>query len=213
MNNRVLIVDDHEVFRLGIKMILIETGLLVDETNNESKFTRLITKFKYNLIILDYYLPNLNGERLFFLLQKHAVKCPVIFLTALESPQVLSRLLSYNINGILLKSSSLSYIKTGIIGVLNGQISIDQTIFSLINSSYDVIEHDHEILAQFSNLTEREIEVIQLIADGLINKEIGDKLNISKRTVDVHRNNILKKITAKSFCELVILAYKCNVIH
>lgn len=211
-NKRILIVEDHDIFRLGVKMVLIETGYTVDEAKSEDEFLNLIRTNQYELIILDYFLPNVNGERIFFKLKQHNVSSPIAFLTALENPKIISRLLSYGVKGLMLKSSSLSSIRQGILDVLNGKIYIDTEIFPLINSSFEEPGEFSESVAHFSTLTKREVEVIQLIADGLVNKEIAEKMNISKRTVDTHRRNILSKIPAKSFSSLTIMAYRLRII-
>lgn len=211
-NKRILIVEDHDIFRLGVKMVLIETGYVVDEAKSEEEFLELIKANQYELIILDYFLPQVNGESMFFKLKLHHINSPIVFLTSLDNPQIISRLLSYDVRGLMLKSSSLSSIKKGILEVLSGKIYIDAEIFPLINASYLEPDTISDFASQFGMLTKREIEIIQAIADGMVNKEIGDKLNISKRTVDVHRRNILAKIPVKSFSALVLMAYRLNII-
>jgi DNA-binding NarL/FixJ family response regulator len=211
-NKRILIVEDHDIFRLGVKMVLIETGYVVDEAKSEDEFLELIKANQYELIILDYFLPHVNGESMFFKLKQQHINSPILFLTSLDNPQIISRLLSYDVRGLILKSSSLSSIRKGILEVLSGKIYIDAEIFPLINASYLEPDEMANFAIHFGALTKREIEIIQAIADGLVNKEIGDKLNISKRTVDVHRRNILAKIPVKSFSALVLMAYRLNII-
>jgi DNA-binding NarL/FixJ family response regulator len=193
-------------------MVLIETGYTIDEAKSEVEFLAMIKANTYELIILDYFLPHINGESMFFKLKQLQINSPIVYLTSLNNPQIISRLLSYDVRGLILKSTSLSRIKKGILDVLGGSVYIDSEIFQLINASYDEPETLSEFAVHFSTLTNREIEILQTIADGFVNKEIADKLNISKRTVDVHRANILAKIPAKSFIALVLMAYRLKII-
>lgn len=212
MSANILIADDHDIFRLGLKLLLLETGFNVDEARNEKEFFSCIQKNKYQLIVLDYYMPNSTGEALYLSLQKNNVSSHIIFLTSLNDPQIISRLLSFNIQGLMRKSSSLSHIKRGIISAMKGHVFIDESVFTLIENAPLLTHEETGLAADFQLLTSRELEIIQLVADGLINKEIGDKLNISKRTVEVHRSNILNKISLKSFYAVVVMAYRMGII-
>ena len=208
-NKRVLVVDDHVIFRLGVKALLSEIGLDVDEASNGREAMLKLTKNKYTLVLMDYLMPEYTGIEVLQECRKRSIKVPFVFLTALDDSEKLNNLLEVDTFGMISKQKGLDSVVKAVNDVIDGKPYFDSDLIALITkgAGRSKFTRQQTFDADLSSLTKRELMIIDLIAQGLSCTGIAEKLFISKRTVEKHRYNILAKTLHKNFYTLVIDAY------
>jgi DNA-binding NarL/FixJ family response regulator len=212
MKHKVIIVDDHKLFRDGLKLLLNNSNsvdVIADFDSGEAflEQTDLMTEA---IILMDIEMPGMNG----ITVTKTAIdKNPDVKIVALSmfgENEYYFQMIEAGARGFLLKNSSLTDVLKVIDVVAMGENSFSpELLYSIVKN----IRQPHSNLITTENLSEREIEILQLVCEGLNNQEIGDRLFISKRTVDKHRANILEKTGCKNTAQLVMFAIKNKIIH
>lgn len=207
----ILLVDDHTLFRNGLKMLL-DTLLgyeVTGEASNGKEFLELIAKYDYDIIFLDIEMPEINGIEA----AKRAIELKpdlkIITLSMYGDEEYYDQMVDAGAKGFLLKNTNLQEVKTAIDTVMNGGNYFSQELMQSLLRNYKSIK---EVKEPEAELSEREIEILLLICSGLSNQEIGDKLFISKRTVEKHRANIHYKTNCKNTAGLVMYAIKNQLI-
>lgn len=200
------IVDDHTLFREGLKMLLTNLEYIdrIYEAENGQQFIDDLPNNPVDIALLDVEMPVMNGIQAAQLAKEI---CPGIKLVALSMYSDVSYYLSMieaGANGFLIKNSNFQEVEKAILDVINEKsyISIEILNSILKNPQKPGIANITE------ELTEREMEILLLICKGLTNNEIADRLNLSKRTIDKHRENLLLKTQSKNTANLVIHAIK-----
>ena len=209
---KLLIVDDHVLIREGIKQILeLENDISVigQAGNGEDAFNKAI-ELNPDIILLDINMPKLNGIEALRRFKDMGVKSKVIILTIHEDREYILKTLKLGADGYILKDSDADSLINGIRNVFKGQKYIQQSVADLVKESsnsdaYNIIN------SKINSLTKREYEVLILIAEGLNNKDIADRLFISEKTVKNHVSNILKKLDLNDRVQVAIFAYKNNI--
>ncbi len=182
---KILILDDHEVFLDGLKSIIQKIpNLSADLVTNLENLNQKISKDSYDLILMDYIVPNINPLCLIHELKEKFLNVKIAVITSLNDEQIKSKLIELNVQGYILKSESTKSIELAIRKILDGQ-----NYFSNLTSfDFSPIENP------FIKLTTKEIEFVKLISKGYSNKEIAKKFDISVRTVEAHKRNIDAKL-------------------
>ena len=208
----ILLVDDHTLFRNGLKMLLdtIPGYNVTGEASNGKEFLELIAKYDYDIIFLDIEMPEINGIEA----AKRAIELKpelkIITLSMYGDEEYYDQMVDAGAKGFLLKNTNLQEVKTAIDTVMSGGNYFSQELMQNLLRNYKSIKESKEPEAE---LSEREIEILLLICSGLSNQEIGDRLFISKRTVEKHRANILCKSNCKNTAGLVMYAIKNQMIE
>lgn len=204
----IIIADDHQLFRKGIKA-LINSGKnleVVGEASDARELLDLLHKTKADVLLLDISLPSGSGLELLEKVKTQfpAIKC--IMLTMHEERQYVMQSLKKGADGYLLKEADETELKEAIRQVYAGKKYFKNKISDLIIES---IASPSSITGL---LTEREVEVVKMVAEGKITKEIADLLCVSVRTVETYRSKIMKKLEVSNTAEMVRLAYKHKLI-
>jgi len=201
----VLIVDDHPVVVEGLRKLFSESDKKFScaIAYSVAECIKAFTVFTPDIVLLDVNLPDGSGIDLCKKILSGNSKTKVLALSSFGERSFVSRMLENGASGYLMKSSTEDEILLAISEVLNGKTYLG---FDIANPSDD-IKKSSELM-----LTRRETEVLQLIADGLTNPEIADKLFISVQTVDSHRKNLLKKFKAKNRAELTKIAFSKGLL-
>lgn len=160
---------------------------------------------KPEIILLDINLPDISGIEFCKIAKSRFADIKILAITSIEQRHVLDQMLAAGANGFILKSSDTDQILEAIKQVLSGNQFISESVANLLKGK-QANENDLPLL------TRREVEVLKLIADGLTNQEIADKLFISAWTVDSHRKNLLLKFNAKNSAMLVKTAITSGAI-
>jgi len=199
------------MFRDGVKSVLNdeENIDIIGEVGASEDLFELLKLQKPDLIITDISLPGISGIEIAKYISENYPEIKILILSMHSNEEFITKALSVGANGYLPKDTSMNELLDAINTIYKGENyfnkDISNTILkSIINKSKDVKGND-------KCLTKREKEVIALVVEGLSNKEIAEKLFISVRTVDSHKNNIMQKLNLKSSVELVKYAIKNNL--
>ncbi|NLT67928.1 MAG: response regulator transcription factor [Acidobacteria bacterium] len=206
---RILIADDHAVFRNGLRVLLEKEPDMevVGETGNGFDTIRAVSEMDLDILLLDLAMPGLSGSKVAEAVLKEKPQVAIVVLTMNEDEYYLQELFRMGVRGYVLKKSTGTDVVQAIRAAKKGEQYIDPALASLVISSYVGRQPRKAKGAKGVDLmTPRELEVLTLLAYGHTNAEIADKLCISERTVESHRNNIMSKLEFKSRAELVRFA-------
>ncbi|MBU1852538.1 MAG: response regulator transcription factor [Candidatus Omnitrophica bacterium] len=206
----VMLVDDHPIVRQGIKSILSrEPDIeIVAEVSDGIEAVKLAKEKSPDIIIMDISLPNMNGLETSYQILKQNKYIKILILTMHENRVFIEKALSYGVKGYILKESAADEIVPAIRTVYDKKYYLGSKISEFVVQDYISTRNKPIKLKSVSSLTDREREVLQLIVEGLSNKEISNKLSISLKTVLVHRNNIMQKLDIHSQVQLIRFALK-----
>jgi DNA-binding NarL/FixJ family response regulator len=209
----VLIADDHSMIRQGLKQILeMETDIIVvGQASNGNEAIKLANEINPDIILMDINMPGLDGLQAIDELKKGKVNSKIIVLTINEGSEYLFKTLQMGVEGYVLKDAESSILIQAIRSVYNGQSYIQPNMTKELVREFNRVTLHEKKSDEENNLTAREIEVLQLIAEGMINKEIGKVLYISDKTVKNHVSNIFKKLNVSDRTQAAIYAFKHNI--
>ncbi|HEY9059664.1 MAG TPA: response regulator transcription factor [Pseudobacteroides sp.] len=210
---RVLIADDHHMVRQGIKQILeLENDIeVVSQASNGEEAVKLAREFKPDVILMDINMPGMNGLQAIEELKKDEGVYKVVVLTIHQDREYLFKTIQLGAEGYVLKDAEASVLIEAIRTVSEGNSYIQPNMTSELVREFTRISTHSRSKEEENVLTSREIEVIGLIAEGLINKEIAKKLYISEKTVKNHVSNIFKKLNVSDRTQAAIYAFKHNI--
>ena len=210
-----ILVDDHKIFRDGLKLLLNEISNIkvIAEASNGKEFLELLENNKPDIIFMDIKMPEMNGiDATRIALQKFP-DLKVIILSMSGNEEHFSLSLNAGACAYLLKNSDKSEIEKAILSVLDGKNYFSEALLKdLVRKNYILSKDTVMPVDNPDKLSHRELEVLQLICKGLANHEIAKELNISPRTVDGHRANILDKTQSKNSISLVVYAIKKGLV-
>ncbi len=212
---KVLLVDDHTIVRQGIKALL-DTQEDIEVIGEAEDGREAIEKAKQmvpDVIVIDVTMPNLNGIEATHQIKKINPEIKVLVLTVHDNEEYIYRILQAGASGYLLKESAVSDLVSAINAVEKGDIFLSPSISKVVVKDY--IRHTEAGTGDFDSLnilTNREREVLQLIAEGHTNREIAKILKLSIRTVDVHRSHITKKLHIHDITGLVKYSIRKGLI-
>jgi DNA-binding NarL/FixJ family response regulator len=202
----IYLVDDHPLFRQGLKLLLSGLDFIgkIFEANNGEEFITGLKNNPVDVALIDIEMPVMNGIEAAKRAREIQPSIKILALSMYSDKNYYLSMIDAGACGFLLKNSNFDEVEKAITDVCNDKSYISIEILNEIlkhpdKASFNVFD---------SELTERELEVLLLICKGLTNNEIADKLVLSKRTVDKHRENLLLKTQSKNTANLVIYAIK-----
>ncbi len=212
---KILIVDDHQLILNGVTEMLkpIERFRIIGNAMNGEMAIKKAVQLKPDIIFMDISMPVMNGIEATKEIISKMPDVKILALTQHDENAYVAQILKAGAVGYMLKNSRREEFEEAIETVLNGNKYISQEISEqmlndLVSKQLNPDpENDEEI-----HLTKREIEIIQKIADDMSNQEIADELNISLRTVETHRRNLMQKLKVKTVVALLKYASKRNLI-
>ncbi len=204
---RIVLVDDHAVLRSGLHALLDKEPDLevVDQTGSGTNAIRITEEKPYDVLLLDISMPGLSGPRVAEEVLKRKPNIAIVVLTMHEDEHYLRELFQIGAKGFVLKRSTGDELVQAVRAVYRGDSYIDPAMANLLIKPYVGLPN-MEDEGRLGILTQREREICQLLAYGHTNAETADKLNISVRTVETHRNNIMSKLDLRSRGDLVRFA-------
>ena len=207
---RTIVADDHWMVRDGIKQLLEldESIKVVAEANCGEECLDRIKHMDADILLLDINMPDINGLKLIPRIKERNSEIKIIILTIHNEPEYMNKAMRLGADGYVLKDSDSNILKQAIKVVLQGEKYIDPILLPYFYSDKNDIYEDEKAEV----LTNREIEVLILMSQGLYNKEIGYNLGISEKTVKNHASNIFKKIDVSDRTQAAIYAIKNNYI-
>ena len=211
MTTKIAITDDHEIVLQGIQTMLQDTDQVktvgLYTTGNQTKDA--IPKDNPDILLLDINLPDINGIQLCKQLKRSHPKLKIIAISNYDEVSFIKRMLSNGADGYLLKNTDRLELLTAFKTVLEGGQYIQRDIEKkLLNESLGNKTNNGSLI----KLTRREKEVLEAIAEELTNQEISEKLFISKKTVEVHRINIMSKMGARNSAGIIKIAMENGLL-
>jgi len=211
---RILIADDHEVARRGIRALLeTHPGWQVcGEAVDGREAVALAQQLKPDLVLLDIAMPGLNGLDATRQILAAAPQTRVLILTMHDSEQVVREVLAAGALGFLLKSDAGRDLVAAVEALQHRRTFFTTRVAQLVLEGYlhPVADGDH---ASRGVLTPREREVIQLLAEGKTTKEVAVTLNLSVKTAETHRTNLMRKLDLHSVVDLTLYAVRNGIVH
>jgi DNA-binding NarL/FixJ family response regulator len=211
---RILVADDHPIFRFGLCSLLGShqgwevCGEAADGRDAVDKCAQL----KPDLLILEICMPRLNGVDAARQILKGNPDQSILVLTAVDSEQVVRECLEVGVRGWVFKSEGADHLMTAVGAMQQRKSIFSSQVSDLILSAYRR-HRGNPVAPRLPQLSPREREVVQLVAEGKTSKEVAAILNVSARTAETHRSNILLKLHLHSIAELVLYAVKNEIVH
>ncbi len=217
MTISILLVDDHQIILDGIKQMLEgESSICICAcAENGKQALELVQQNPPDIIITDVSMPDMNGVELCEHIQKMEIPTKVIVLSMYASEDYIFKAIQAGAKGYLTKQNTTKdELISAIHRIVDGEEYYSPAVASIImknfvNQAQKKGCHDNKSV---QSLTTREREILKLYVEGFSNQEIADKLCISNRTVDAHKNNIMQKFEFKSTVEMVKFAIKNNIV-
>ena len=211
---RVILADDHVLVRRGLRRILEENQTLeIDgEVGDGLELLSLLNKTSPDMIILDVSMPNLRGIEAIPEIRRVRQDIKVLVLTMHNEEEYLYQAISAGADGYLLKEDAEKELFSAIESIRNGRIYISPSLADQSMQNWARMRRGEDSSQEKQPLTIRQREILKLIAEGKSNKEIGDLLCISVRTVERHRANMMSKLNVRKTAELVQYALRKRYI-
>jgi len=206
----VSIVDDHELFRDGLKLVLTQLNpdFRINEFSNGSDFLRSLDTQVPEVVLMDINMPVLNGRETTKRALEKYPDIKIIAVTMYGEENYYMQMIEAGVKGIILKKSGKYELEQAIQEVLGGGSFFSQEIMRKM-----AMRLNRKNANRYETLTERELEVLAKVCNGLANNEIAEQLFISPKTVEVHKSNVFKKTGVKNSAQLVIYAIKKGFIE
>jgi DNA-binding NarL/FixJ family response regulator len=210
---RILIADDHELFRRGVAAELSQVPgwVVAAEATNGRDAVALAASLKPDIVVLDLTMPELNGLEAARQIILADPAARILILTAHESEQLVREVLSAGAKGYVLKSDAGRTLVTALQALLEGTSFFTTNVASMVLDGY--LRSESREAAPTLTLSAREREIVQLLAEGNSNKDIARALHISVKTAETHRSNVMRKMGFDSLAELVRYAIRNNIIE
>jgi DNA-binding NarL/FixJ family response regulator len=212
---RILIADDHDLIRRGVRDLLaVRSGWqVVGEACNGTEAVRKAVSLRPDVAILDFSMPELNGPGAAAQIAEKVPETSVVVLTMHDSEQVMREVLQAGARGLVLKSDADRDLLEAVEAVARKRHFFTTRLSELVLGGYLAgAPATTKVKSKVGQLTERECEVIRLLADGMSSKEAAMQLQISIRTVESHRININRKLGFTSIANLVHYAIRHGIV-
>jgi DNA-binding NarL/FixJ family response regulator len=214
---RILLADDHEVVRAGLRALLEEQQgwEVVAEAVDGREAVEKATKLKPDAVVIDIAMPSLNGLEAVRQIVKAVPHARVLVLTMYDSDPLIQQVLQAGARGYLLKSDAGRDLVSAIDALRRNKTFFTPKVSQMVLEGYldkSPKEREPESEAESLRLTSRQREIVQLLAEGKSSKEVASVLGLSVKTAETHRANIMRKLDCHSVTELVRYAIRNHII-
>lgn len=207
------IADDQFLFRQGLLALLNENeGLdIIIEASNGKELLEKLRPRQPDVVLLDLEMPEMDGAQATYIIRQRYPDMKIIVLTMHNDEALIINLIERGVNGFLTKDSDIEIVVDAIFCVVENDFFFNESISKAMVKK---LVHTKKInpLIKYTALTDRELEVINLICKEYTNKEIAEELSLSIRTVEAHRESIIKKTKAKNTAGIVMYAVKHGLV-
>jgi DNA-binding NarL/FixJ family response regulator len=212
---RILLADDHGVVRQGLRFILERQPDMevAGEAATGREAVKLAEELSPDLVIMDIAMPQLNGIEATAQIVRRSPQIGVIVLSMHSDEEYLVRALSAGAKGYLLKDSAEVDLVRAVQAVANKKPFFSPAIAKTLLEEYMGYLQQKGLKDSYDLLTEREKEILQLLAEGKSNKEVAEILNLSPYTVETHRTHLMQKLNLHNTAEIVLYAVRKKLIH
>lgn len=212
---RVTVVDDHEIFRSGLRMVINKMGYarVVAEAGDGAEFLAMLPDLETDIVLMDIEMPVMNGIEATRKALQINPELKIVALTMFKDDAYIQSMIEAGVKGFLIKNIRKEVLERALQAVYNGKTYYSEELWDYFTRSIVKDEKkDEKSAAEDMALTPRELEVLQLLAEGLSNKEIADRLFVSERTVVGHKSNLMAKTNTKNTVALLAYAIRNGLI-
>ena len=213
---RILIADDHEIVRRGIRVLLQghEGWEICGEAVDGSDAVDKVMQLKPDLAILDIQMPRLNGLEATRQIRQHEPQTAILIMTIDESEYMFREVLKAGAKGFLHKGDAARSLNTAVEAIQRGQTFVTSQVWDRPIEGR-LSDRSPAVLSEVgrNRLTPRELEIVQHLAEGKTSKEVSALLGISVKTTETHRSNIMRKLNFHSVSQLVMYAVRNNLLR
>jgi two-component system response regulator NreC len=211
---KILIADDHGIVRMGLKLLLDRASdiQVVGEAADGRESVRLARELKPDVVIIDIGMPLLNGLDAAAQIVRDDERIGIIVLSMHSHESYVLRALDAGAKGYLLKDHADEHLEPAIRAVCAGKRYFSPSVAQALLDDYVCLMRERRVQDSYDMLTEREREVLQLLAEGKSNKEVAAVLNVSPYTVETHRTNLMQKLGLHNTAEIVLYAVRKAIV-
>jgi DNA-binding NarL/FixJ family response regulator len=202
---RILVADDHPLFRLALVQAVGQLGSdieIVEADGLESARSALAAKPGIDLVLLDLHMPGCHGLMGLVALRSEFPTVAVVMISANDDPQVMRRALTYGAAGFIPKRSSFSDIQAMLRAVIDCEAPLPLPVG---DGSDSAAQQDQQLAARLASLSPQQLRVLTLVAEGLLNKQIADRLDIQERTVKAHMSAVFERLDVRNRTQASVL--------
>ncbi|GAA3906629.1 response regulator transcription factor [Halomonas cibimaris] len=209
--HKFIVADDHPLFRAALTQALrqLTPQAEIVEADTMEATTEAVNRHPdADLVLLDLHMPGANGFSGLIQLRGQMPDIPVAVISGSDEPYVVRRALDYGASGFIPKSSSLALIAEAVSEVLDGEVWLPEALSGVLD---DANEEEARFAEAIASLTPQQFRVLNMLTEGLLNKQIAYELNVSEATIKAHVTAILRKLGVHSRTQAVIAAQKLEV--
>lgn len=212
---KIILADDHQVVRQALRLLLETAGdwSVIAETGDGQAALRLVEQHKPDILIADMLMPGLSGLELARAAKRISPATRTIILSMYDAESYVVESMQAGAAGYVLKKSSAQELLAAIRHALAGNLYLSRALNQSLIQAYIERAHAARVEDPYTTLTPREHQVLQLAAQGFSNPRIAETLSLSARTVEMHRNNLMRKLSLKTQTELVKYALKRGLVE
>lgn len=216
-NIKIMLVDDHQIVRDGIKALLesLDNVQVIGEASNANELLEKLSISKPDIIVTDISMPDISGIELTKIIneKEEFSGIKVLILSMFTNEDFIFNAIKAGARGYLPKNTTRRELFEAVNTIYNGDEYFSESISNIILKSYVKKAQNEDLADKKESLSVRETEILKLFAQGLSNQEIADKLFISIRTVESHKNHIMQKLELKSTVDLIKFAIKNKIVE
>jgi DNA-binding NarL/FixJ family response regulator len=211
---RVLVADDHSVVRQGIRHVLegAEEFIVVGEAEDGNEVADLVGQTQPDVVVLDISMPGQSGIEVTAILRQRFPECRVLILSMYDNQEYVLEAVRSGAHGYILKDTAADDLPAAVKKIHSGEAFYSPPIAAKLAAAVKGDFSDQHATGELANLTAREREVLRGIARGLTNKDIATELGISPRTVETHRESLMRKLGIRHVAGLTKLALETGLI-
>ncbi|OGR24071.1 MAG: DNA-binding response regulator [Desulfobacterales bacterium RIFOXYA12_FULL_46_15] len=213
MKTRVIIADDHAIIREGLKSLLENRGIIVSAiAKNGREAIESAVLHQPDIVIMDIAMPDLNGMEATAVIRREDPHIKIIGLSMHSGKNIIDKMFSSGASGYILKESAFEELHEAIREVLKGNYYLTPSIARMYVNPEENAFQSMEDISKSKEISKKEREVLQLVAEGLKTRDIADRLSLSIKTVESHRRNIMKKLCIFTIAGLTKFAIQEGII-
>ncbi len=213
MEIRVIIADDHPLIRKGLKTLLEKKGIqVVDTAQNGREAVDMAIALEPDVMMMDISMPGLNGMEATVRIRQAVPHTKIIALSMHSGKTMIDKMFAAGASGYILKESAVDELYEAIQTVIQGKYYLTPAIARMYTDTQGEAMGCFDDFPKFNRLSKKELEILQLVAEGLTTREMAEKLSVSVKTIESHRRNLMKKLNIFSVAGLTKFAIKEEII-
>jgi two-component system response regulator NreC len=211
---KIVIAEDHTILRAGLRALLSsrEDIEVIGEAGDGREAIRIADQLVPDLLLIDLSMPKLNGIEAIKEIKKKHPKMKILVLTVHKGDEYIIASLEAGADGYILKDASQNELLLAMDYIMNDKLFLSPSISDKIVTGYLLNKSQNKPKSSLDNLTNREREILKLIAEGLTNKKIADHLFISLKTVEKHRANLMQKLNLRNTASITAFAIEKGLV-